>query len=95
LLPLRLPDARQVTQGPGDPLSKAFELVATPAIFGFLGFLLDRWLGLTPLFTATFTLFVLGYMIWRLCTDYRLEMERQDQDKPWTREYRRREVLDG
>jgi hypothetical protein len=40
----------------GDGLSIAFELVATPAIFGLIGFGLDRWLGTTPLFTLVFSM---------------------------------------
>lgn len=62
----------------GDGLSIAFELVATPALFGFLGFGLDHWLGFTPLFTIALTLIslatVIGLTIWR----YDAEMHRAD-----------------
>jgi F0F1-type ATP synthase assembly protein I len=92
---LKVPNARQFQQGPGDPLSKAFELVVTPAIFGFLGFLLDRWLGTVPLFTALLSVFTLSYLVWRLYADYTAEMERHDRDKPWTRDARRREAVGG
>ena len=43
-------------------LAKAFELVVTPGIFGFLGWLLDHKVGTTPLFTLLFTLIVFGYV---------------------------------
>ena len=51
----RLPDLTSQDKGFGDGLSAAFELVVTPAIFGFLGFLLDRLLGTVPLFTLVFS----------------------------------------
>ena len=34
-------EKREIKQGSGDAMAAAFELVATPAIFGFLGWLLD------------------------------------------------------
>lgn len=62
----------------GDGMSIAFELVGTPAIVGGLGFLLDRWLGTTPIFTVALTLVALatvaGLTIWR----YNAEMQRAD-----------------
>lgn len=65
----------------GDGLSIAFELVITPAIFGLIGFGLDRWLGLTPFLTVSFTVVafgtVVGLTIWR----YGLEMERTDRER--------------
>jgi len=52
--------SRDVQNGFGDGLAKAFELVLTPALFGLAGFGLDRWLGLTPLLTIVLT-------VWALC----------------------------
>jgi hypothetical protein len=92
---LKLPNARELRHGPGDPLSKAFELVVTPAIFGFVGFLVDRALGTVPIFTALFAVFVLGYMIWKLYVEYDAEMEKAEADKPWTRAARRKGALGG
>ncbi|MGY9073397.1 MAG: AtpZ/AtpI family protein [Acidimicrobiales bacterium] len=45
---------RQKHSDVGDGLSKAFEIVVTPVLFGLLGFGLDRWLGSTPWLTAIF-----------------------------------------
>jgi hypothetical protein len=45
---------RQNHSDVGDGLSKAFEIVATPLLFGLLGYGLDRWLGSTPWLTAVF-----------------------------------------
>ncbi|MGY6500835.1 MAG: AtpZ/AtpI family protein [Acidimicrobiales bacterium] len=68
----------QPTNNYGDGLSIAFELVATPSIFGFLGFLLDRWVGTTPLFVFAFSIVafvtVLSLTMWR----YHHEMQRAD-----------------
>ena len=81
-------DLRQqsdVSNGFGDGLQQAFELVVTPAIFGFLGYLLDRWLGTPLVFTFLLTSVVLGYMVWKIVTVYAADMERAQEGKPWTR----------
>lgn len=65
----------------GDGMSIAFELVGTPAIVGGLGYLLDRWLGTTPVFTVALTLVALatvaGLTIWR----YNAEIQRADTER--------------
>jgi hypothetical protein len=65
--------------GFGNALSRAFELVLTPAIFGVLGWLLDRWLGVTPLFTIALTLLVFLYVAWRLWTGYETDMKAHER----------------
>ena len=40
---------RELHQGAGDALSTAFELAVTPAVFAFVGWRLDAWLGTSPL----------------------------------------------
>jgi F0F1-type ATP synthase assembly protein I len=71
----------QPTSTYGDGLSIAFELVATPSVFGLLGLGLDRWLDTTPLFTLAFSMLafftVVGLTIWR----YGLEMERAEGER--------------
>ena len=56
--------------GFGDGMAAAFEMVVTPAIFGVLGFLLDRAIGTTPIFTLVLSVVVLTYMVWKLWTQY-------------------------
>ena len=76
---------RELYNGFGDGLARAFELALTPALFGGLGWLLDGWLGLAPLFTIVLFLFgVAGtsYMAW---FRYDAEMRRVEADKPWAR----------
>ena len=58
---------------------EAFELVVTPAIFGFFGYLLDRWLGTAPLFMLVFALFVFGYLVWKFWGDYERRMQDHEQ----------------
>jgi Flp pilus assembly protein TadB len=85
------PRSREVQNGFGDGLAKAFELVLTPTIFGLAGFGLDRWLGLTPLFTIVLTvwaLIVVSYMTW---FRYEAEMRRVEEGAVWART--RRESL--
>jgi F0F1-type ATP synthase assembly protein I len=66
-------------------LASAFELIATPAIFGFLGHLLDEKLGTGALFMIGFALFVFGYECWKLVTRYNAQMARHEADAPWNR----------
>ncbi len=66
---------RELNNGFGESLAKAFELVVTPGIFGFLGWLLDHKVGTTPLFTLLFTLTVFGYVSWKLWGSYERQMQ--------------------
>ena len=60
-----LEQRRELNNGFGESLAKAIELVTTPAIFGFLGYLLDRRLGTTPLFLLLFALVTFFYLAWK------------------------------
>ncbi len=66
---------RELNNGFGESLAKAFELVVTPGIFGFFGWLLDHKLGTAPLFTLLFTLSVFGYVSWKLWGSYERQMQ--------------------
>lgn len=52
----------------------AFELVATPALFGLIGYFIDGWLGTRPAFTVGLSVFVACYVIWKLWYGYNAEM---------------------
>jgi len=56
----------------------AFELVATPVLFAVIGYFLDRRLGTGPFLTIALTVFVAGYVIWKLWYNYSAEMDRLD-----------------
>ncbi len=69
-------EARELKQGFGDAFAAAFELAVTPAIFGVLGWLLDRTLGTTPVFTIAFVLVTVSYAAWKVARDYRVKLDR-------------------
>lgn len=71
---------RELNNGFGNALSTAVELAVTPAIFAFLGWRLDLWLGTTPLFLLFFFLFTFGYVMWRQRAIYEAKMTRQEQE---------------
>ena len=75
---MREQEQRQLRNGFGDALSLAFEMIVTPAIFGFLGYLLDRRLGTLPLFMLVFSLLTLGYMVWKTWATYERQMQREE-----------------
>jgi hypothetical protein len=80
----------EVQNGFGDGLAKAFELVLTPAIFGLGGFALDRWLGLTPLFTVLLTIWALGAVSYMTWFRYDAEMRQLEEGAVWARSRRER-----
>lgn len=80
-----LRDRRDLYNGFGDGLSRAFELAVTPAIFGAIGYGVDRWLGVVPLFTIVLTLFALvgvSYMMW---VRYDADMKRLEEEAVWSK----------
>lgn len=76
---------REVNTGFGDGLASAFELVATPAIFGFLGYLIDQRLGTGAVFLLGLSLVVFGYVCWKLVMQYNAQMARHEANAPWNR----------
>lgn len=63
-------------------LSRGFEVVVTTAIFAAVGWLIDRWLGTTPIFTLVLGIFCFGYLIWSTVREYIAEMEAFDAALP-------------
>jgi hypothetical protein len=72
-------ERRDLYNGFGDALAKAFELMATPALFAFFGWLLDRRLGTGVLFTLGFGVFVFAYGMWKMWAEYDRSMREQEQ----------------
>ncbi len=66
---------RQIRAGAGDALAKAFEMIATPAIFGVGGWLVDSRLGTFPLVTVILVFVVFGYQVWSFTRAYTASME--------------------
>lgn len=71
---------RELNNGFGNALSTAVELAVTPAIFAWIGWRLDAWLGTSPLFLLFLFLFTFSYVVWRQFTAYGTQMNRQQQE---------------
>lgn len=71
---------RELNKGFGDALQVAVELAVTPAIFAFLGWRLDEWLGTTPAFLVGLFLFTFCYVAWREYTRYQVRMAEHEQE---------------
>lgn len=78
-------DKRAMNQGFGDGLSRAFELVATPAVFGGIGYLIDRLASTTPVVTVVLAAFgVIGTFV-RAWYGYDAEMKALESTGRWAR----------
>ena len=82
-------------QSAGDALSIAFELVATPAVFAFFGWLIDGALGTRPIFTLVLGLLTAVYAGWKAVRTYSDRMEAFDRDLPSRRFESDSEAIDG
>jgi F0F1-type ATP synthase assembly protein I len=78
-----VPPQGELYNGAGEGLSRAFELALTPAIIGGFGYLLDRWLGLTPVFTIIFFLVAMAGLMARMYYAYDAKMKEHDAASPW------------
>ena len=47
-------DRRALNNGMGEGFSRAMDLAITPVLSALLGFAIDRWLGIVPVFTLVF-----------------------------------------
>jgi hypothetical protein len=73
---------RQLNLGYSDGLSRALEIVLTPVIFGFLGGLLDAWLGTRPAFTIAFAVFAVAGLFVKLWIRYDHDMRAHEAKIP-------------
>ena len=73
---------RELNNGFGDALARAFELAVTPTIFGFFGYLLDGWLGTRPLFMVALFVLVVLYLMWKMFRGYDAQMRIQESQLP-------------
>lgn len=63
-------------------VTAAFELVLTPALFAFFGWLVDRALGTSPVFVLGFAAVVLTYEVWKLWYTYTERMKKFESTLP-------------
>ena len=66
-----------------DSYTRAFELAATPAVCGLMGYGLDRWLGIVPVLTLIFALVAFLTLLWRTWYAYVHQMESLEGAGPW------------
>ena len=78
-----LRDRRDLYNGFGDGLARAFEFAVTPAVFGGIGYLMDRWLGIVPVLTIVLFLFAMTGMFVRMWFEYDETMRRHESERAW------------
>ncbi|WP_419846269.1 AtpZ/AtpI family protein [Candidatus Poriferisocius sp.] len=96
-MPTAMTQNRQLhnRQSAGDALSIAFELVATPAVFAFFGWLIDRALDTQPIFTLVLCLLTAVYAGWKAVKTYSDRMDAYDRNLPSRRTDSEPEAADG
>ena len=72
-------DRRDLYNGFGDTMARAFEVVFTPFLFGLLGWWIDGRLGTRPLFALTLGIIVLLYTFWKLSHGYLTRMQAEER----------------
>ncbi len=80
-----LREKRALYNGFGDTLTRAVEFVAAPAIFAFLGHLVDSLLSTEPLFMVALAAFAFIGVVVRAYFAYEVAMREQEADTPWGR----------
>lgn len=76
---------QQLNKGYSDGMARGMEIVLTPLLMGGLGWLLDRWIGISPILTLTFgVLGVVGIFV-KLKLGYDRQMDTAEAGKPWKR----------
>ena len=85
---LDLQDRRDLYNGFGDGLARAFEFAVTPMVFAAMGYGLDRWLGTAHLFTVALVVLALVGQFVMMWVRYDAEMRRHEADAVWNRRNR-------
>jgi F0F1-type ATP synthase assembly protein I len=80
-----LTSRQKLNRGYSDGLSRAMEIVVTPLLMGFLGSLLDGWLGTRPLFMIGLGAFGAAGIIAKMWIGYDREMRKHEAKLPGAR----------
>jgi F0F1-type ATP synthase assembly protein I len=80
-----LRDRQATYNGFGNALATAVEIVAAPLLFALGGWMIDRAAGTAPVFTAVLGAFAIAGVAVRMYYQYRDDMAREEEGKPWTR----------
>jgi hypothetical protein len=73
---------RKINKGFSDGFTRAVEIVVTPVLLGFLGALLDGWLGTRPAFTLALATFGVCGIVAKLWLGYDREMKVEEAKVP-------------
>ncbi|MEN3274085.1 MAG: hypothetical protein V7636_2846 [Actinomycetota bacterium] len=72
-------DRRDLYNGFGDTMARAFEVVFTPFLFGLFGWWIDGRTHTRPLFALTLGILVLLYTLWKLSKGYVARMDAETE----------------
>ena len=81
--PVDLRERRELNNGFGEALSRAFEFAVTPVVFGFLGHLIDMRLNTSPIFLLALAAFAVVGQFVKLWYAYDREMDQRDEGQVW------------
>ncbi len=76
---------RELNNGFGNAMARAFELVVTPMVFVAIGYGIGTLVGARPVLTFAFGAFAVFGTIVRLFYRYDLDMRRHEQEGPWAK----------
>lgn len=76
---------QKLNRGYADTNARGFELAMVPVVFGLLGWLVDRALGTSPLFTLAIAFFgVVGTFV-KMWIGYDAAMRKEEEGAIWNR----------
>jgi hypothetical protein len=76
---------RQLNRGYNDGLTRAVEIVGTPLLLGYVGFLIDGWLGIRPALTLVLGIVGVSGIFVKLWLGYDREMRELEAKAAWAR----------
>lgn len=76
---------RQLNRGYNDGLTRALEIVVTPVLFGYLGHLVDGWIGTRPVMTLVLAAVAVSGLFVKLWYGYDREMREHEADAVWAK----------
>lgn len=80
-----LTSRQKLNRGYSDGLARAVEIVVSPLLMGFLGRLVDGWLGTEPLFMIGLGAFGAAGVVAKLWIGYDRDMRRHEAQLPGRR----------
>ena len=72
---------RELNNGFGDTMARSFEFAVTPVIFAGIGYVIDRIVGTTLVFTIGLLVFALAGVLIRWYYDYDLKIKKVEEER--------------